>query len=159
MVFRCALGPAGVTSTKREGDGATPRGSFLLRRLWVRVDRVRRPDCGLPTHVTRRCDGWCDAPGHRLYNRLVRLPFPASHETLWRDDALYDLVAEIGWNDRSPRPGRGSAIFLHAARPGFPPTAGCVALAPPALRRLLARIGPKTRLAIAASPMKRRARR
>ena len=129
-IFRCALGPAGIVSTKREGDGATPRGVFLLRRLWIRADRRARPPTGLPARVTRRDDGWCDAPGHRLYNRLVRLPFPASHETMWRDDGLYDLVVEIGFNDRNPRPGKGSAIFLHAARPGFSPTAGCVALAP-----------------------------
>lgn len=150
----CALGPAGITRDKREGDGATPRGAFALRRLWRRADRARPVPTGLAARVTRRSDGWCDAAGHRLYNRLVTLPFPASHETLWRDDGLYDLVAEIGWNDRSPRPGKGSAIFLHAARPGFTPTAGCVALAPAVLRRLLARIGPETRLVIGTGPRK-----
>lgn len=157
--FRCALGPAGIVQTKREGDGGTPRGIFLLRRLWTRSDRRARPPTRLPVRVTRRDDGWCDAAGHRLYNRLVKLPFPASHETMWRDDGLYDLVAEIGFNDRNPRPGKGSAIFLHAARPGFTPTAGCVALAPLVLRRLIARIGPSTRLAIGVPPRKRRAPR
>lgn len=150
----CALGPAGVVPDKREGDGATPRGAFLLRRLWRRADRVSRPPTGLPVRVTRREDGWCDAPGHRRYNTLVELPFSASHETMWRDDGLYDLVAEIGWNDRAPRPGKGSAIFLHAARPGFTPTAGCVALAPPALRRLLALIGRDTKIVIGTGPRK-----
>lgn len=158
-VFRCALGPAGVVGVKREGDGGTPRGTFVLRRLWVRADRGFRPPTGLPVRVTRRDDGWCDAPRDRRYNRPVKLPYPASHETMWREDGLYDLVAEIGFNDREPRPGKGSAIFMHAARPGFSPTAGCVALAPADLRRLLARIGPKTRFAIAAPPRRRKARR
>ena len=125
-----------------------------MRRLWLREGRGPRPATGLPTRLATPRDGWCDAPGHRLYNRLVRLPFPASHETMTRDDGLYDLVVEIGYNDRAPRPGRGSAIFMHVARPNYTPTAGCVALAAPDLRRLLARVGPATRIAIAASPRK-----
>jgi L,D-peptidoglycan transpeptidase YkuD (ErfK/YbiS/YcfS/YnhG family) len=34
--------------------------------------------------------------------------------------------------------GRGSAIFLHLARPDYAPTEGCVALAEPDLRAVLA---------------------
>jgi len=44
--------------------------------------------------------------------------------------------------------GRGSAVFIHVARPGFAPTAGCIALTTPALRRLLARLGPRTRIVV-----------
>jgi L,D-peptidoglycan transpeptidase YkuD (ErfK/YbiS/YcfS/YnhG family) len=44
--------------------------------------------------------------------------------------------------------GRGSAIFLHLARPGYEPTAGCVAVSGPMIRRLLERIGPRTRIEI-----------
>ncbi|MFC3692445.1 L,D-transpeptidase [Chenggangzhangella methanolivorans] len=140
MAFPCALGPAGTVTTKREGDGGTPRGRLALRRLFRRADRGPRPPSGLDTRTIRTTDGWCDAPGHRRYNRLITLPFSASHETLWRDDGLYDLVVELGWNDRPATPGRGSAIFLHAARPGFSPTAGCVAVEPRFLRRLVARL-------------------
>lgn len=154
--FPCALGPAGIVSAKREGDGGTPRGALAVRRLWRRADRGPRPATGLAVRITRREDGWCDAPGHRRYNRPVSLPFSASHEAMWRDDGLYDLVAELGWNDRPPRPGRGSAIFLHAARPGFPPTAGCVALAPAVLRRLISRVGSATTVRIALPPRKLR---
>ena len=39
------------------------------------------------------------------YNRPVRLPYPASAETLWRDDHLYDLVVVLGHNDAPVRPG------------------------------------------------------
>ncbi|PZQ14119.1 MAG: hypothetical protein DI565_11790 [Ancylobacter novellus] len=158
-IFPCALGPAGVVSTKREGDGGTPRGTLPMRRLHRRADRGPRPPTGLGVRITKPTDGWCDAPGHARYNRLVSLPFSASHEALWRDDGLYDLVVELGWNDAPPRPGRGSAIFLHAARPGFAPTAGCVALAAPVLRRLLGRIGASTTLVVAPAPRKVKARR
>jgi L,D-peptidoglycan transpeptidase YkuD (ErfK/YbiS/YcfS/YnhG family) len=68
---------------------------------------------------------------------MVRLPFEASHERLWREDHLYDLVGVLGWNDDPPRPGRGSAIFLHLARPDFGPTEGCIALALPDLVAIL----------------------
>lgn len=144
----CALGCSGIAAVKREGDGHTPRGRFRLLSLTYRADRVRRPRCGLPTRVTRRDDGWCDAPGDRRYNCPVVLPYSASAETMWRDDHLYDAVVDIAWN-RGPRiPGRGSAIFLHIARPGFKPTEGCVAVDAKAIRRLLAVIGRHTNLAI-----------
>ncbi|HEY0293101.1 MAG TPA: L,D-transpeptidase family protein [Hansschlegelia sp.] len=152
--FVCALGRSGITAHKREGDGATPRAALRIRRVWRRPDRAARTAAGLGVRLTRPDDGWCDAADHPRYNRPVRLPFAASHERMWRDDGLYDLVGELGWNDRPARPGRGSAIFLHAARPGFTPTEGCVALAPLPLRRLIARLGPQTTLAIGLPPRK-----
>ena len=86
----------------------------------------------------RRDDGWCDDPANRNYNRRVRLPYPASAERLWRDDELYDFVVVLGQNDVPRVRYRGSAIFMHMARPGFAPTEGCVALKPRDLRRLVA---------------------
>jgi L,D-peptidoglycan transpeptidase YkuD (ErfK/YbiS/YcfS/YnhG family) len=146
--LRCALGKGGITTRKREGDGSTPVGTFALRKLWFRVDRGIRPVCGLPMQATRRSDGWCDASVHRRYNRSVTLPLGASHERLWRDDHVYDVVIEIGWNDRPAVPGRGSAIFFHLARPGYTPTEGCVAVSARDMRKLLPRIGPRTRIDI-----------
>lgn len=134
---RCALGRGGVRIDKREGDGATPAGAFPLRRLLFRTDRLDRPVTGLPVDPIRADDGWCDDPKDPAYNRPVRLPFAASHEKLWRDDALYDLVAVVGHNDDPPVPGMGSAIFLHVAKPDWGPTEGCVALTRDDLLRLL----------------------
>ena len=149
-VLPCALGRAGVTMRKREGDGASPRGVFRLRGGFYRPDRfLVRPASGLPLRPTRPQDGWCDAPGDRRYNRPIRLPSDtASAEALWRDDGLYDLVIDLDYNRGPIRPGRGSAIFLHVARAGYRPTEGCVALKPSDLLRLLRRLGPRTRLAI-----------
>jgi L,D-peptidoglycan transpeptidase YkuD (ErfK/YbiS/YcfS/YnhG family) len=36
---------------------------------------------------------------------------------MWREDHLYDLVLVLGYNDDPVVPGKGSAIFLHLARP------------------------------------------
>ena len=130
--YPCALGRSGLTETKREGDGATPIGAFFLRRLMFRPDRVTPPRSDLPILTLHETMGWCDDPARPVqYNRLVSLPFDGRHERLWRDDALYDLIVELGYNDDPPRPGLGSAIFLHVAgvtADGLAPTEGCVAL-------------------------------
>jgi L,D-peptidoglycan transpeptidase YkuD (ErfK/YbiS/YcfS/YnhG family) len=142
--FPVALGRSGVVSRKREGDGGTPRGILPLRRLWFRRDKVRRPRTALPLQPIRKTDLWCDAPGDRNYNRHVRAPYAASHEEMRRTDDVYDYVVELGWNDRPRISGRGSAIFMHLARPGFKPTAGCVALRRRDMERLLPFLGPET---------------
>jgi L,D-peptidoglycan transpeptidase YkuD (ErfK/YbiS/YcfS/YnhG family) len=136
--FRAALGYSGVRSDKREGDGGTPAGLLPLREILYRSDRLPAPVSVVPVRPMTPSDGWCDDPGHASYNRAVRLPLNASAEALWRDDASYDIVGVLGWNDDPPVAGRGSAIFLHLARFDFAPTEGCIALALDDLRRVLA---------------------
>jgi L,D-peptidoglycan transpeptidase YkuD (ErfK/YbiS/YcfS/YnhG family) len=135
--FRCAIGTGGRRRYKQEGDGATPVGLLPLRRLLYRADRLAIPDCAVPREALAPSDGWCDDPGHADYNRQVRLPHPARHEEMWRTDGLYDLVGVLGWNDDPVERGRGSAIFLHVARPDYGPTEGCIAVAKPDLLVLL----------------------
>ena len=53
---------------------------------------------------------------------------PRSFERLWREDALYDLIVPLGYNDDPIIPGKGSAIFLHVATADYASTEGCVAL-------------------------------
>lgn len=150
---RCALGRGGVRADKREGDGATPVGRFELRRVLWRADRLERPPAtGLPTQPIAPDDGWCDAPGDPAYNRPVKRPYPASHEALWRDDHVYDLVVVMGHNDDPVVPGAGSAVFLHVARPGWTPTEGCVALALDDLLRVLEGCGPGSALTVPLPP-------
>ena len=136
--LRCALGRGGVRADKREGDGATPVGDLPLRRVLYRADRVAAPSCRVAVEPIAPADGWCDDPGHADYNRAVTLPHPARHERLWREDRLYNIVGVLGWNDAPVQRGRGSAIFLHLARPDYAPTEGCVALAERDLRAVLA---------------------
>lgn len=136
--WRCALGKGGVRGDKQEGDGATPTGLLPLRRVLYRADRLRAPACAVPVEPIARDDGWCDDSSHPAYNTRIRLPHDAHHEELWRQDHVYDIVGILGWNDAPVVRGRGSAIFLHLARPGYPPTEGCIALEEGDLRALLA---------------------
>jgi L,D-peptidoglycan transpeptidase YkuD (ErfK/YbiS/YcfS/YnhG family) len=141
-LFRCALGRAGVSAEKREGDGATPAGRFAMRYLLYRPDRLEPPATGLGMLALSPGQGWCDDPADALYNRPVRLPYAARHEKLWRADRLYDLVVVLGHNDDPVRPGLGSAIFLHVGQPDYAPTTGCVVLAESDLLALLSTAGP-----------------
>ena len=126
--IRCTLGAAGVTSDKHEGDGATPRGEFPLRRILYRKDHLPPPKVSLPIKSIAKNDGWCDDPDDSLYNQQVTLPYNASCESLWHDQGLYDLIVVLGHNDDPVVVGRGSAIFLHIADEDFSPTKGCVAI-------------------------------
>jgi L,D-peptidoglycan transpeptidase YkuD (ErfK/YbiS/YcfS/YnhG family) len=148
--FRCAVGRGGVSSAKREGDGATPIGTWPLRQVLYRRDRGMRPVTTLQTSALRPADGWCDAPSDPNYNRMVRHPYPASAEHLWRRDSIYDLIVVVGYNDAPVIPGKGSAIFLHLARPDYSPTAGCVAFSRRDLVTILGMLSPASRLVVSA---------
>ncbi|MDR3486780.1 MAG: L,D-transpeptidase family protein [Bradyrhizobium sp.] len=148
MVLPVALGRGGIKANKREGDGGTPRGTFRPLRLWFRADRHPRPRTRLPLRAIRPSDAWDENPASRHYNRPVTLRPGATGDRLARADRLYDFIVEIDHNTRPRVSGRGSAVFLHLARPRFAPTAGCVAMTEAAMLRLLRRIGPRTRIII-----------
>jgi len=147
-VYPCAFGRSGIAVAKREGDGATPMGRFGLGRVFFRPDRGPRPQTALATVPLTPDLGWCEDPSSPDYNRLVRLPAASRHERMWRDDPLYDICVEIAYNDNPVVKGRGSAIFLHLARPGYAPTQGCIAVSLADMRRLLARLSPGAMLRI-----------
>ena len=130
---RCAVGRGGIAMKTAEGDGITPIGTWPIRRVLYRADRLERPQTELPLTEIARDDGWCDAPKDPRYNTQVKLPYAANHEALWRKDRLYDVVAVLGFNDDPVVSGKGSAIFLHISREGYAPTEGCIALALPDL--------------------------
>ena len=151
--WRCTVGAGGVREDKVEGDAATAAGSFPLRRIYFRNDRLvlpkaNAPDNALPARPINEHDGWCDDPRSPTYNRLVRVPNEWSHEKMWREDGLYDLVVVIGYNTDPPIAGLGSAIFLHVARPDLAPTEGCIAVERDVLAELLRRLGPGSTIAI-----------
>jgi L,D-peptidoglycan transpeptidase YkuD (ErfK/YbiS/YcfS/YnhG family) len=143
-----AIGRSGIAANKREGDGATPRGEFHPVRLWWRADRLPHPPTLLPAKPICPDDAWIEDPKDRRYNNHVKRRPDELGDRLWRKDRLYDLVIELDHNTRPRIAGRGSAVFVHIARPGFGPTAGCVALELPRLHWLLSRIGRKTRIVI-----------
>lgn len=138
LTLRAAHGRNGITAQKQEGDGATPTGTLRLVRVLYRADRLAPPRCAVPVEPISPQDGWCDDPNDQAYNQPVTLPYAASHEALWRDDGLYDIIGVLDWNLNPATSGRGSAIFLHIATPDYAPTAGCVALNQPDILKLLA---------------------
>lgn len=145
---RCAIGRSGIAEKTREGDGVTPAGIWPLRNVLYRADRIARPQTILPTALIEPGQAWCDVPDDPQYNRLVRLPYASLDERLWREDALYDLIAVVGFNDAPVVPGKGSAIFLHVARPDYGETEGCVALSLDDLTEALAQLRPENRLIV-----------
>ena len=144
--FRCAAGREKLIAAalKREGDGATPVGRWRMCRVLYRPDRVDRIETGLPMAEITQRDGWCDAPDDPQYNQQVVVPYPSSHEIMWREDHLYDIVVVLDHNSAPVVPGRGSAIFLHLARGNYEATEGCVALARPDLLRVLREVTPES---------------
>jgi L,D-peptidoglycan transpeptidase YkuD (ErfK/YbiS/YcfS/YnhG family) len=143
FAFRCAVGRNGFAKDKCEGDGCTPLGTFPLRECLYRADRLPAIVTELPLAVIGEDDGWCDDPFLPEYNRPIKIPAKPSprakpgYEHLWREDRLYDIVVPLGYNDNPVKAGKGSAIFLHIAKPNDEPTDGCVALALPDLLLLL----------------------
>ena len=147
-VHLCALGKGGIRAIKREGDGGTPLARMRLLSAYVRMDHIAARAAGLPMARITPALGWCEVPGDRNYNRPVRLPYAAAHETMCRKDALYDIAIVMDWNIVPRRRNGGSAIFFHVARPGLTPTEGCVALPGNVLRRILPLLSRRTVLTV-----------
>jgi L,D-peptidoglycan transpeptidase YkuD (ErfK/YbiS/YcfS/YnhG family) len=113
----------------RRKPGSATRGWLIAGQLSLPV-ALGRPATGLPVRRIAADDGWCEDPTDRRYNRPIKVPPHSKADRLARVDGLYDF------------------IVIHVARAGFAPTAGCVALNAAALRRLLARVGRKTRIVV-----------
>jgi L,D-peptidoglycan transpeptidase YkuD (ErfK/YbiS/YcfS/YnhG family) len=145
---RAAVGAAGIRPNKKEGDRATPEGTFSLPFGMYRQDRIKLPPTNLPMNPLRETNAWVDDPNDPKYNRLVELPYPSHTEKLWRADGIYDLLVVVGYNMNPTQPGAGSAIFLHIARPNFSPTVGCIAVSRDNLLKLITVLGPDSTLTI-----------
>lgn len=142
----CSIGKGGLTSDKREGDGATPRGEHRMTGLLYRPDRLAAPAPW--ARPIGKNDLWSDAPDDPAYNTLVRAPYGPSHECLRRADPLYDVVLLTDWNWPNAVPGKGSAIFLHQYRRKGYPTEGCIAFRRDHLLWVAARAIPGTRVIV-----------
>ena len=129
--LRCTLGAGGVVdpAEKVEGDKKTPAGRWPMRQILYRADRLTPVISALPVRALTPSDGWNENPADPHYNTLVKLDAATEQvDRLWREDGVYDVIVVLGYNDDPIVAGRGSAIFLHVARPDFMPTAGCIAL-------------------------------
>lgn len=149
-VFPCTLGRGGVVAeaAKVEGDGATPIGVYALREVFYRADKVSKPDTRLPLHELTSDIGWCENPDSPHYNRRVHASSVDATDKMFYHDHVYDIVVVIGYNDDPVVKGKGSAIFMHHARPDFTPTAGCIGLKPEDMREVLRHLSPSSLLEV-----------
>lgn len=146
--FQCAIGKNGMTALKRESDGKTPIAKMRIIKGYQKPTRRIMPLCLVPIKKVGKTDGWCDAVNDRNYNRPVKLPYPASCETMLRQDCLYNIGFILDYNLRPRRQNCGSAIFFHLAKPNYCGTQGCIALSERDMLRLLPFLSTKTRLNI-----------
>lgn len=148
--YACRIGRGGIAKPgkKREGDLKTPSGSFALRSVYYRPDRLSAPATALPITALKPEDGWCDDAASPAYNTAVKLPFEARHEKLWREDHVYDVIVPLGYNDGPITQGAGSAIFMHVMREDGVGTEGCIALKREDLLEILANVGPDTQMVV-----------
>lgn len=148
--YPCRIGCKGVIAGElgREGDEKTPLGDYHLRFGLYRADRLPAPKSKLTFRLLREDDGWCDASSDPAYNRFIRLPHPASHEKLWREDGAYDVILVISHNDNPPVAERGSAVFVHIAQTDDRMTMGCVALSPEVMVKMLPHLATGMRVSI-----------
>lgn len=147
-LFPCTWGQGGIRKNKKEGDGATPIGTFPFRRVFYREDRLERPKTCLPLSPIIPKDGWCDDVEDLAYNQYIQKPYKGRHENLWREDHLYDIILVVGHNDDPIVKGEGSCIFIHLRRPKATPTDGCVALDKADLLQVLASGTPQSCLIV-----------
>ena len=145
--FKCSIGKKGITSNKKEGDKKTPRGTFSLKCLFYRKDRINIISCKLKKIPIKKNMAWCDDPKSKFYNKLVKLPFKYRHEKMFRKDKKYDLVIPINYNSEKILKNKGSAIFIHLTK-NYKKTLGCIALKERDMLILLRLINKKTKIKI-----------
>jgi len=131
------IGRNGLASIggKKEGDGKTPAGVFLLGPAFGYAPAI---ETGLQYRQVGDLDFWVDDPQSMQYNKWVSGTFVArSFERMKRLDNLYQYGIVIRYNMQPVIPGAGSAIFMHVWRRYNSPTSGCVALNQRNLRKIL----------------------
>lgn len=144
--FPCTIGKGGLTTDKREGDGATPKGTLSIIGMFYRPDRIKKPASWAQPIGPR--DLWSDDLNDTHYNHHVRAPYAFSHEKLRRADPLYDLVILTDWNWPQATSGKGSAIFVHQWRRQGYPTEGCIAFRRDHLHQIASKITQTTKLIV-----------
>ncbi len=125
--FKCSLGKNGIRSNKREGDLSTPKGTYLIKKLYYRSDKINKIRTKIHKIKIKKNMGWCNDPNHKKYNSLIQIKNNLKHEKMYRKDSKYDLLIVIDYNLKKPIPYKGSAIFIHLTN-NYNPTAGCIAL-------------------------------
>ena len=148
LKFKCSLGKSGIGEKKIEGDNITPKGTYQIKRVYYRKDRVKKIKAKIKLFEIKKNFGWCDQPNSKFYNRLIDIPNKLSHEKLYRKDNVYDVIIVLNYNMNPTIQYKGSAIFIHVAKRKFPPTKGCIAISKKNLLSLIDAISKKTKIKI-----------
>ena len=146
--LKCSIGKSGTTNFKKEGDLATPKGTFKLGLLYYRKDKIKYFKCRLKRKVIKKNMGWCDDVRSKKYNQEIYFPFKFKAEKLYRKNRIYDILINIKYNQLPAKKGKGSAIFLHLTDKKYKPTSGCVALSKKDLLKILPQIKKNTKIVI-----------
>jgi L,D-peptidoglycan transpeptidase YkuD (ErfK/YbiS/YcfS/YnhG family) len=148
LKFRCALGKAGIKKKTIEGDNITPKGIFKLTKIYYRPDKIKKIKTLIKKVKIRKNMAWCDDPNSRFYNKQIKLPTKFSHEKLYRNDNLYDLIVVLNYNTNPIIRNKGSAIFLHIAKNSYKKTKGCITLKKEHLIKIISKIKKNTKIKI-----------
>ena len=146
--LKCSIGKSGITSTKKEGDLASPKGRFKLGTLYYRKDRIKSLKCKIKKKIIKKGMGWCDDSRSRKYNKEIYFPFKYSAEKLYRKDRTYDFFINIKYNHFPIIKGKGSAIFLHLSNKNYKATKGCIGLQKKDFLKILPFINNRTKIFI-----------
>jgi len=126
--IKCSIGKSGISSSKIEGDLATPKGAFKIGPLYYRKDRNKIIKCNIKKKIIKRKMGWCNDSRSKKYNQEITFPFKYNAEKIYRKDNIYDLLINIHYNSKPRIKKKGSAIFLNIAKKKYKPKSGCVAI-------------------------------
>ena len=148
LKFRCALGKAGVNKKIKEGDNITPKGIYKIIKIYYRADKIGEIRTLIKKIKIKKNMGWCDDPKSDFYNKQIKLPTKLSHEKLYRNDDLYDLIAVLNYNINPIVKNKGSAIFLHIAKKSYKKTNGCIALKKKDLINIISKIKKNSKIKI-----------
>ncbi len=147
LAWGVGVGPdAAGEPVKREGDGKAPAGVFPLGTAFGFAPRAASVRTRLPYLQLVETTECVDDTGSAHYNaivdraRVLHVDWKSS-ERMRRID-LYRLGVVVDYNARPPAAGRGSCIFLHVWRGSRSSTAGCTAMAEPALAELVRWLDP-----------------
>ena len=146
--IKCAIGKRGISGTKKEGDGCTPKGAFKFKYLLYRKDKMPKIKSCFKKVSIKKNMGWCDDPKSNFYNKLIKFPFVYSAEKLYKAESIYDVILVMDYNLKPIIKNKGSAIFLHMAKKNYSPTKGCIAVSKKDMKLLLTFINKKTKLII-----------
>ena len=146
--LKWAIGKSGIISSKREGDLATPKGTFGLGMLYYRKDGNKELKCKIKKRLIKKEMGWCIDSRSKKYNQEISFPFKYKAEKLYRKDKIYDLFINIKYNSRPVIKKKGSAIFLHTTNSKYKPTKGCIAILKNDFLKILPLINNNTKISI-----------